>query len=155
MGPADNELPFVRSRHRGSNWVSFISLFPLSSSFHLFFSSFFLSWVAAQWYLAKVPEYRGDTVTSSVNSRVHWPTLVLRFVQNKRYRWWTGSCKFRDKVEANGHWKVFMNALIEVLRGGWCGVPSGENRTEPSYVLKRFRDIDKKYVFYARIARTN
>lgn len=46
-----------------------------------------------------------------------------------------------------------MNALIEVLRGGWCGVRRGENRTEVSYVLKRLRDIDKKYVFYARIAR--
>lgn len=130
-------------------------LFPSFPYPLLFIFSFLLSFSSrcSEWYLAKVREYRGDTVTSSVNSHVHWPTLVLRFVQNKRYRWWTGSCKFRDKVEANGHWKVFMNALIEVLRGGWCGVRWGENRTQVSYVLKRSRDNDKKYVFYARIAR--
>lgn len=44
-----------------------------------------------------------------------------------------------------------MNALIELIEDG-AGYAE-VNRTQVSYVLKRLRDNDKKYVFYARIAR--
>lgn len=127
MGPADNELPFVRSGTSGSNWTSFVFV-PL-----FFFLSHPLPLRSSTtWFcrprrgpVAGIREC--DDLEHTVSRELAYSGASVTVVrENQRYGrggGGTGSCKFRDKARLHRrHGRVLedVSGLSDEVSDGAC-----------------------------------